>query len=929
MNPVYDLPHPRQWVPDGLTEDNDDDECRESYDPTTEIPADHIWNRIKPELLEELVRDVVKPLGDVLASTNLPNSEVADFSNQVNNARKVPPVEPAGVAVVGRQGIGKSKGINAGLHRLELARSTASGSACTQFPIEYRQKPGAPVNTNRSDAIVEFWDDESLTKFTREHIRHYQDFNFSDDSEEQINLDNIDPGAEKKGTTATTDKASALTAVENFWTIFNAAKDPDASAELRSLLTIQRIDNGDLLRRCLEKAEEFKARLNVVDNLLHWEDIEDNDLTPRLTELDAYGFLVRVVIVQTGSVVTRSGLRIYDLPGYGDRDQNRIARSNEYRRSAKFEVICVDCIRFEDNAPVFELINRSVRNHGAGNTIVVMVQFDVNEGNCISTSTLTIYQRLVTSGSKDLKDEAMDLIQNCEQEPFPKIQQRCSENDELVRQAKQQADNGRINARELKSRERHWKKYRGFLLKNAKCAAAHRRAEKLGEKLKRDHGQDIQTFAISSDQYILNIDSESEIEPILTISQTGVPAWRCHLINLQSESNYQTYKHHIFDTIPALRRVVNRFMNKQAGADDFDAMRENFHGRLPRFQTDITRQFFDHLTSFVPDVIPAHEMLREVSKFRSAIQRLPNRYPWNTFDKGLRAGGILSGSDSRVLGDSEHNWNHDMLSLIEPPSQPQQPQSGAASLMRQHRAAGAATRPFVTQWKNTMLLNRGQIHTLIRSYIKSLIKDVHTSIKHITSNPELRDLTKKEWEEIEKQVRDLQKAFPQTLTTTIKTTYRDLTTEEDIGCPIAQLNKDDYDAILTGHSGHGSFQRKKLDWNSKFCDIDYHGETFIHRYQNIAKQSMKNALESVFNDFLAQVMRRLENFLTITEQLLASDNYRSEEYEVFRARLQAADELFQVRLLELQDAFPKRPTEGQEENDDDPRVRKRARTETA
>jgi hypothetical protein len=65
--------------------------------------------------------------------------------------------------------------------------------------------------------------------------------------------------------------------------------------------------------------------------------------------------------------------------GLGDLNQSRTAATNAIRRKADFEIIVAKSERVATDEAVHRQVRRSIKAHGAKNTILVLTKIDVRE----------------------------------------------------------------------------------------------------------------------------------------------------------------------------------------------------------------------------------------------------------------------------------------------------------------------------------------------------------------------------------------------------------------------------------------------------------------------------------------------------------------------------------------------------------------------
>ena len=185
-------------------------------------------------------------------------------------------------------------------NRPNITKSSAEGRSCTLYPTKIVLQAGAPTNTTSSDVDIEFFDAATISTMTESHIGRYRDFHFA--------LDN-DP----------TDDDShryASTAKEFFDVAFNTQGNADFISHLQTLLTEEMIDNGELLRACVDAIDQRISSAGATKSrTLCYLQVEDDNIDQVRSVADSLAPFVDFFVIRTGAALLEAGLTFIDLPG--------------------------------------------------------------------------------------------------------------------------------------------------------------------------------------------------------------------------------------------------------------------------------------------------------------------------------------------------------------------------------------------------------------------------------------------------------------------------------------------------------------------------------------------------------------------------------------------------------------------------------------
>lgn len=429
--------------------------------------------------------------------------------------------------------------------------------------------------------------------------------------------------------------------------------------------------------------------------------------------------------------------------------------------------------------------------------------------------------------------------------------------------------------------------YRQHLLRVAECAWAHIEAEMAAETMKEIHGDQLKVFAITAREYTIGMKGDRKTDPKFVPEMTGIPAFRRSLRLITAEQNFKNALELIFQSMPGLAEKAHRISKKYLDNAGNVQMRRKSKNTFQRIKNDLQNHIADAFPRIVPRIWLWEKSDIEL-RVKHAISKWSTRVKWQTFKKTARENGIPVGSRSEAYQGRNVNWNKDLLHAIEAVP----------------GVGGQYERPPVQQWKNQVLGNATRFISLIQPLIASFFDDMQDIIDYSSSEPELKKRTRAAWERTERNIRRLLEEFPASFAGTIMSAFRYATTEEDVNCMIAELNAGIYQSVASVPSGDGLYKRMRDKLSLALTNPDCNGKTFLDRYEDAAKERMKNNLCTTISNFQTGFIAELDEFTIITEQFLWKEDNQTLEHCKLIDRLKVALPKFEKQLLELQRMFP-------------------------
>lgn len=264
-----------------------------------------------------------------------------------------------------------------------------------------------------------------------------------------------------------------------------------------------------------------------------------------------------------------------------------------------------------------------------------------------------------------------------------------------------------------------------------------------------------------------------------------------------------------------------------------------------------------HISTVTETLIPPILDFAQVAAAMKRVTFLVNKWSnssvvrWNSFDLALRQSGIPIGSKSKAYIGNDINWNQDILEGLEPTVVSGNPY--------------VSDRRFVSEWKTIMNTKSGTIAALVTDPIAEVLASIKTIINQSSASSHLKRRALQALNKIEKNVRLLLQALPDSVCVAIDAAFREVTTEEDVGCMIARLNEDSYISVSEQPKGTGVYKRQRDSLHSALGRKGWSSSNIIDRYQDAAVKEMKSQLTKVFNLLIQSVGNKLNDFVDVTE----------------------------------------------------------------
>ncbi|KAJ4286810.1 hypothetical protein N0V90_013062 [Kalmusia sp. IMI 367209] len=440
--------------------------------------------------------------------------------------------------------------------------------------------------------------------------------------------------------------------------------------------------------------------------------------------------------------------------------------------------------------------------------------------------------------------------------------------------------------------------YINYLLDMIRRIVQRQSTKESEEELKKRHGGRINVFSVCGSSYHEWLNEYRDQDPPLGPYMSGIPHLSQALLSLTAEQKLQHYHTHYFQVLAGLVDTIQRIITKSTEKKEvFLACR---HALDQRFQIAIqlARAAIDiNALSIVPTIFQAAEKDTITKNIKSLILKWSDPFivHFRTFLHTIVCRGIPTSYASVAYRDREDiNLNRDVLEAMERPR------------IISHEYTSAVAH--LSSWRLNMLAKSREISSSVTEPIVALwLEDdntVKSIIQHSSASSALKRRTHAAWNRVKSNIHEMAKKFPKTLEAAINAAYRDVTTEEDIGCMIATMNEQAWHDAESQRRGPKVYSRQRQSLINSLTHIDAKGKTFVDRYEAAAIEKMNNRVRLDSRRFLTDVESTLDEFIRITEQFFETDVYNTPQHASARQILRNWLPDFQDVLLECQRKFP-------------------------
>jgi hypothetical protein len=412
---------------------------------------------------------------------------------------------------------------------------------------------------------------------------------------------------------------------------------------------------------------------------------------------------------------------------------------------------------------------------------------------------------------------------------------------------------------------------------NALLQSRERETERKIQTILKNLNEPIRIFSISADiynQWLTPIANRPDWSP----ENTRVPQLRRFALGLTSQSNYELYRDHCFITTPkTILDKLDRILTKHSDNDGYSRARKQFIDRIPILAEQLQGHITACLEMGLPRVWKGKSKSLQLEKVLQEVNKWSARLRWQTFHKVIQDGGIPINSKAKAfIGLDIVNLNYDILQTMQTP---------------------------LSDWKVDMQWTAREVAASLNNTINSTEKQLSSCLDNFSGNENLKRRALEAWNDQKRLIRAHMKRFESKLQDHVSNIYKYATTEEDILCPVAKLNKPYYLRASRIQRGNGLHARQLADFKDGLTRHGTNAKSFVHRYEDIVHHKSKDELMSALDEFKISIIGFFEEFLEIMQEFLITTSFLKPGNFSIREELRQWYPEVQKDIKELQQFF--------------------------
>lgn len=401
-----------------------------------------------------------------------------------------------------------------------------------------------------------------------------------------------------------------------------------------------------------------------------------------------------------------------------------------------------------------------------------------------------------------------------------------------------------------------------------------------------EKGLRMEVLAVSAMQYGLCLprsidddgyDEEGEIESAaLTPEATGIPHLRQRLLALPAQTNYDTLRKHVFDTLHDFTKTIQRILEKHRENDEYRKMREYMHTQLPETKEQIKQVAQRVLKYLIAEPWPTVEAEQQINtllkKFVRTLCHPSVKY--HGLVKMCKENGIPRNGEYEG-----RNLNDEILQIF---------------------------KPFLESWYVSMSPESQELAGLVNAPIQDTVQNLQQLVQNLPDDPSnavLKIETHQAYETRSFRMHNLYNFFAHDLKATMHYNYIHFTEEGTKSDPWAVEMKRIYHCVLDVPGDKGAHERhlQRLD------DCLTAGFGGYPSLSVIMGKNIKNKLVESWQEhcdiYVARAMALLDEFNRIAGELLETGELSPTEYRYVREQLNVLLPVFSRELELIQEHF--------------------------
>lgn len=433
--------------------------------------------------------------------------------------------------------------------------------------------------------------------------------------------------------------------------------------------------------------------------------------------------------------------------------------------------------------------------------------------------------------------------------------------------------------------------YELYLYGCAESVAKRLKANNLRASMHAVHGTKLSIHMVSSQSWLDWLDPKRGSDPKFGPRMSGIHEVQKALLEKIASANFSRYRLHFFVTLPKIENRVLRILDKSAQEKGFALYYDEVLKNIQDFKKSSHSSIWTVVNASVTSIFTEAERTTTEKKTKSLVEMWRSRWNvrWNTWNMTLRTNGIPHHSISRAYAGHDVNWNRDLLQALEQPMQ------------IEHKFS--ASKHYVQAWKDRVTRKSEDILKSIGKAIANVCKVIEETIRQAPISRKLMHRTLEAWDEIKIEIESVLQSLEDKINSTITQVYRDVTTEEDVGCTIAKITHKPFYQAHEEQQGNGS-------WNRQHGKLLGTLANFVNTFEDTARKHMKTELKKAVTGYLKEVSKTLDLFPAIVQTFFETDTeYKTQGHVEARQKLRTWLQRYIKELGEVQSMFPEQTRE--------------------
>lgn len=220
------------------------------------------------------------------------------------------------------------------------------------------------------------------------------------------------------------------------------------------------------------------------------------------------------------------------------------------------------------------------------------------------------------------------------------------------------------------------------------------------------------------------------------------------------------------------------------------------------------------------------------------------------------------------------------------------------------------------KWYNTMDTKVRVFALGLHRVVQTLLQETFSTIEHSFAHLALKRRATEELTIVQNRIETIYGTLVTSLHVSLGETHLKFTTEIDIYCPIAMEMKICYgrtqDRSLVGEK-HGMYIRQRMVLQQSIIDPPVQvSRPLLEKIEDKMMSQQREVWKSKFEDYITHVLEQMDDFSSVTEQLLMNPSYATAEHKQARGESRESLTKFDISLKDIKERFEEAKTEHDE-----------------